>query len=137
MRTTLARRWWVLALCVIGAALGAFAMASARPAPYVATAVVGVPVAAPADIGDRAAQAQAAAALLRADDRPVQLLADQREVDQVDEGALQLGADGITRVGVERRKVAQVRGRHARGSLAGWPLMVPPSRPTGGAGYCW
>jgi hypothetical protein len=67
MRSALARRWWVLAACALGAAVTVFALASARPAPYVATATVGVPVVAPADIGDRAAQAQAVAALLRAD----------------------------------------------------------------------
>jgi hypothetical protein len=67
MVAVLARHWWVLAVGALAGAALAFAVATLRPAPYVATAVVGVPVAAPADIGDRAAQAQAAAALLRAD----------------------------------------------------------------------
>src|SRR4051794_14422949 len=67
MVAVLARRWWALALGALAGAVIAFALATLRPAPYVATAVVGVPVAAPADIGDRAAQAQAVAALLRAD----------------------------------------------------------------------
>src|SRR4051812_50204725 len=67
MVAVLARRWWALVLGALAGAAIAFAIATLRPAPYVATAVVGVPVAAPADIGDRAAQAQAVAALLRAD----------------------------------------------------------------------
>src|SRR4051812_29830900 len=67
MVAVLARRWRVLALGALAGAAIAFAVATLRPAPYVATAVVGVPLVAPADIGDRAAQAQAAAALLRAD----------------------------------------------------------------------
>ena len=57
----LLRRWWVLVACAVGAAAIALAVTELRPAPYVSSAYVAVPVGAAADIGDRDAQAFAIA----------------------------------------------------------------------------
>jgi hypothetical protein len=63
----LLRRWWVLALCAVVAALAALAVTALRPAPYVASAFVAVPVGAAPDVGDRTAQALALAQVLGMD----------------------------------------------------------------------
>jgi hypothetical protein len=63
----LLRRWWVLGLCAVVAALAALAITALRPAPYVASAFVAVPVAAAPDVGDRTAQALALAQVLGMD----------------------------------------------------------------------
>ena len=60
----LLRRWWVLVACAVGAAAIALVVTELRPAPYVSSAYVAVPVGATADIGDRNAQAFAIAPLL-------------------------------------------------------------------------
>jgi hypothetical protein len=63
----LMRRWWVLAACGLLAAAGALVITALRPAPYVASAYVAVPVGAAADVGDRNAQALAIAQALGSD----------------------------------------------------------------------
>jgi hypothetical protein len=63
----LMRRWWVLAACALLAVAGALVITALRPAPYVASAYVAVPVAAAADVGDRNAQALAIAQALGSD----------------------------------------------------------------------
>lgn len=61
------RRWWVLAAGAIVAAAAALVITALRPAPYVATAEVAVPVGAAPDVGDRNAQAFAIAQVLASD----------------------------------------------------------------------
>ena len=128
MVAVLARRWWVLALGALAGAAIAFALATIRPAPYVATAVVGVPVAAPADIGDRAAQAQAIAALLRADpnlstvaDGDVRVIAVEDETTI----SLQVRADEADEALFGARSLAaRVTGRGAAGVPPGSLVVV-------------
>lgn len=127
MASALARRWWVLAACALGAAVTVFALASARPAPYVATATVGVPVVAPADIGDRAAQAQAVAALLRADPAVASAGGELRVIAVEDETTLSLvvrAPDAARAVAGARAAAGRVTSGGARGVPAGTLVAV-------------
>lgn len=61
------QRWWVLLACSASAVAIALAITALRPAPYVSSAFVAVPVGAAVDVGDRNAQAFAIAPLLASD----------------------------------------------------------------------
>lgn len=107
----LMRRRWVLGACAAIAAVAALTITVLRPAPYVASAFVAVPVGAAADVGDRNAQAFAIAEALGSDPAVEERAGGQLDVvgtEDTTQIELRAHADGAARAIAGARAAAKL-----------------------------